>query len=351
MLWGSRSLHWQQLPTLYPPTGIRGIYRADPQAFIVEEDLGVAPSGTGEHWWLWIEKIGLTTEEVIHRLANTWGIKPALFGYAGKKDRLAVARQWISCPADARPEIGGLGVGLEILAAHRDAQKIRVGQLHGNRFQIRVDAVMGIEELADRLRLITTSGIPNYFGPQRFGREGQTLERVRQLSNRDPEGRRRLRHNQSMLASAARGAGFNAVLAEHLEQGTFDHVQRGAVLQVSGDLREQVVCSESLSDWSARTAQGEAVLTGPLFGRRCLARHAVFAMEQGIQGADPLGRWLLGIFPHEKRRALRVWPQQLEWQEMNGVLTLTFTLPKGSFATSVLKEIGAIGIDDACLDQ
>ena len=70
-----------------------------------------------------------------------------------------------------------------------------------------------------------------------------------------------------------------------------------------------------------------------------------------FRGADPLGRWLLGIFPHEKRRAMRVWPQQLEWQEMNGVLTLTFTLPKGSFATSVLKEIGAIGIDDACLDQ
>ncbi|MGA1206322.1 MAG: tRNA pseudouridine(13) synthase TruD [Litorivicinaceae bacterium] len=351
MLWGQRPIDWHQLPALYPPTQIQGIYRADPQAFIVEEDLGVEPSGSGEHWWLWIEKIGLTTEEVIHRLSNTWGIKPALFGYAGKKDRLAVARQWISCPIEAKPQLGGVGVGLEILAIHRDAQKIRVGQLHGNRFQIRIDAITGLEALPERLALITRSGIPNYFGPQRFGREGQTLERVRQLSQRDPEGRRRLRHNQSMLASAARGAGFNAIVAEHLDQGTLDTVQRGAVLQLPGDLREQVVCQETLLEWSARVEAREAVLTGALFGRRCLSRHAVFAMEQGIQDADPLGRWLLGIFPYEKRRALRVWPSDLDWQVIDEALTLRFTLPKGSFATAVLKEIGAIGIDDACLDQ
>jgi len=351
MWWGSRDIGWGTLPSLYAPTGIQGIYRADPQAFIVEENLGVLPAGQGAHWWLWIEKIGLTTEEVIHRLASTWNLKPALFGYAGKKDRLAVARQWISCPEEARPALGSMGIGLEILEIHRDPQKIRVGQLHGNWFQIRVDAVTGGDQLASRLADIVRDGIPNYFGPQRFGREGQTLERVRQLSHRDPEGRRRLRHNQSMLASAARGAGFNAVLATHVELGTLDRVERGSVLQIPDDPRDQVVCSESLPTWTDRVAAGDAAVTGPMFGRRCLARHAVFAMEQGIQEADPLGRWLLGIFPHEKRRPLRVWPTDLDWSLEHGTLTLRFQLPKGSFATALLKEIGAIGIDDACLDQ
>lgn len=151
---------------------IPGRIREVPGDFEVEEIPLYPPSGTGEHLMVLIEKRGLTTRAAISALARRFRVAERAIGCAGLKDRHAVTRQWLSLPGvDAEAARGMELPGLRILEAARHGNKLRTGHLRGNRFAITArgappDAAARAAPVLDRL---AREGLPNGFGPQRFG--------------------------------------------------------------------------------------------------------------------------------------------------------------------------------------
>src|SRR5262245_63809900 len=158
--------------------GIGGRIKAAPEDFEVEELPAYAPSGQGEFLYLWVEKRAMGAEYFVRQVARRLDVPPADVGTAGLKDRHAVTRQMVSLPARAEPNLPRLdGVGIRLLSVSRHTNKLKPGHLHGNRFSILIrepvpDAAPHLPALVERLR---ASGLPNFYGPQRFGRDGETL--------------------------------------------------------------------------------------------------------------------------------------------------------------------------------
>lgn len=162
------------------------VFRATPEDFEVEELALLEPSGAGEHLWLWIEKRGITTDEALARLARALGLPRSALGAAGRKDRHAIARQWISAEGAGGASARALalqGESLRVLRAERHERKLRTGALRGNRFRLRLRGLAP----SDRPRLervlaeLLRRGLPNYYGAQRFGLDGRGAELGRML--------------------------------------------------------------------------------------------------------------------------------------------------------------------------
>ena len=160
-------------------------FKARPEDFLVEEILGFEPSGEGEHCCLWIEKTDRNSNDVASYLAERLGIRKRLVSHCGLKDRHAVTRQWFSIhlPGQASPVAADLECeGLRVLAISRNARKLRRGSHDGNRFTIRLRGCgFTFAAASARWQQILARGVPNYFGPQRFGRNGDNLRQARRL--------------------------------------------------------------------------------------------------------------------------------------------------------------------------
>ncbi|MDX1606890.1 MAG: tRNA pseudouridine(13) synthase TruD, partial [Candidatus Competibacterales bacterium] len=180
------------LPRALGDPPVRGRYRVEPEDFQVHEQLGFAPSGAGEHVLLRVVKRDLDTERVARALARHAGVRASAVGYAGLKDRRAVAEQWFSVqlPGREAPDWDGLELpGVEVLEQHRHDRKLRRGALAGNRFRLVLRSLEGDPgELQQRWQRILSRGVPNYFGPQRFGRDGANLDRALALFARERRG-------------------------------------------------------------------------------------------------------------------------------------------------------------------
>jgi hypothetical protein len=187
--------------------------KATPEDFVVEEVPLYSPSGAGDHTWVEVEKRLRTTEEVAAELARAAGTDAGRVGWAGRKDREAVARQWLSVPGLPAAQAARLeGDGWRVLRAAAHGERLRAGELAGNRFRLVVREVgaaaasLAAVRLADLLR----HGMPNYFGDQRFGDDGANVERgARLLRGEAIDGGRR---RQRLYLSALQSAVFNEVL-------------------------------------------------------------------------------------------------------------------------------------------
>lgn len=318
--------------------------REQPEDFFVDEDLGFEPEGEGEHLFLRVEKRGANTAFVAAELARWAGVAPVAVGYAGLKDRHALTRQTFSVQLPGRRAPDGWPEHPEyrVLSAARHRRKLPRGALAGNHFALRLRAVRGDREAIDhRLQQIATRGVPNAFGAQRFGRDGDNLERARALF----AGRRMRREQASMLVSAARSAAFNAVLAARVRDGCWDEAVAGEVFMLAGNrsVFGPQPLDESLRE---RCRDGDISPTGPLWGRGELRSSG---RSRGYDlGAAALGPWLVeglekaGL--RQERRALRVVPRALAWEWLDQDvpdLILRFGLPPGSYATVLLAELGA----------
>ena len=150
-----------------------GVIRSCPEDFVVEEIPRINPEGEGSHLWLWVEKRAANTDWVARELAKVAGCPHRDVGYAGLKDRHAVTRQWFSVPAsdDTEQRFANTTIeGVNVLECRRHTRKLKRGTLDGNRFQLVIRQLQGgVEQTGQRLKDIRTSGVPNYFGPQRFG--------------------------------------------------------------------------------------------------------------------------------------------------------------------------------------
>lgn len=314
-------------PSAYPASGASATLKQLNEDFIVTELPLQLPCGEGEHLWLDIEKNGANTAFVAQQLAEAAGVQERDVGYAGLKDRYAITRQWFSIYLPNGKEAKEKGPApdlnrlqhpeFQVLGQSRHVKKLRPGDLQGNRFRIMLREVSGDRDAIEaNLKAVASQGVPNYFGAQRFGFDGGNIEQGRAMLAR--EIRVRNPKKKGIYLSAVRSLIFNEVLALRIRQGLWGKTLPGDVMDASGRP------------------------TGPLWGRGRLsttdqaqalelsvaARHASLCDGMEHAGLD------------QDRRALVACPADMSWQWLQAdQLLLTFSLPAGNYATSVLNEI------------
>jgi tRNA pseudouridine13 synthase len=332
---------------------ISGVLRAQPADFRVDEVLGFEPSGAGEHAFLLIEKEGANTEWVARQLAIAADVAPMVVGFAGLKDRHAITRQTftVQLPGRIDPDWTSLTIpGVRVLAATRHNRKLKRGAHRGNRFRIRLRDVCGDRDAVEsRLATLRERGVPNYFGEQRFGRDGQNVALAHALFG----GRRMPRPQRSIALSAARSQLFNKVLAVRVAAANWDRALEGDVWMLAGT--HAIFGPEA---WNDELAQRLAALdihpTGPMWGRGELrSTAATQALERAtIEEEAALARGLEQAGLEQERRALRLAVGDLAhtW-EADDVLVTEFTLGSGAFATTVLRELCDWHADEAQYGQ
>ena len=334
------------LPRAHGAAVLSAAIRTAPEDFFVEEIDAFAASGEGEHLLLSVEKRGMNTAYAAKLLAQWAGVGEMAVGYAGLKDRHAVTRQRFSVhlPRRQAPAPGALEAeGLRVLGHAWHARKLPRGALAGNRFRLVLRAVAGDRDaIQARLRDIAATGVPNYFGEQRFGRDGANLDNAIAMF----AGRRVARAQRTHLLSAARSELFNRVLAARVRDGSWNRGLEGEVWLLDGS--RSVFGPEPWSQALAeRLARFDIHPGAPLWGRgelrstgaarqveeAALADGQALALRAGLESA--------GL--RQERRATRLRPAGLAWEWLgDDVLLLAFELPPGAYATTVLGALGAI---------
>lgn len=331
------------VPTAHGSPPARGRLRATPEDFVVDEVLGFEPDGTGGHLLLVIEKRGANTGWVASQLARLARVPVRDVGASGQKDRNAVTTQAFTVPWPLQAPIESClafaGEGWRVLAATRHGRKLRTGSHRANRFALRVRQIEGDRDaLVARLQVIRERGVPGYFGPQRFGRDGGNLARARAwAAGGDPP---RERSARAFALSAARSALFNAVLAERVHRRDWDRLLPGEAVQLDGRrsfFRAEVVDAALRQRCEAMDVHP----SGPLWGRgQSPAQGEAGAVESAVVSAETqLCALLEGAGLEHERRALRLPVRELRWSFEEADLSLQFELPRGAFATAVLHEI------------
>jgi tRNA pseudouridine13 synthase len=338
--------------------GTGGVLRTTDDDFAVDEELPYAPSGDGDHVFVRIEKRGLTTVDAARLLARALGVRDRDIGIAGMKDRRAVTRQWLSLPPPVTPEQALAAAAtppgdaaLRVLEAHRHAHKLRTGHVRANRFVLRIRGASA--GAAERARAILAAlseppGAPNWYGEQRFGRDGDNAARGMALvTGARPLGRdRRL---DRLMVSALQSQLFNDWLTARLTDGLYRSVVAGDVLHKRGG--GMFVCEDAATD-QARLLAGELVVTGPMFGDRMRwpadgsPAHAREAEILTRAGLAPDGFATVRALAEGTRRDAAIEVRDAAVVTPNGsdggdgqTVEIAFTLPGGGYATAVMREV------------
>lgn len=333
------------LPCAHGGPAGRAQLRAAPEDFLVQEWLGWDADGAGDHLLLKVRKRGANTLWVAKQLARLGKIDPRDVGFAGLKDRDAVAEQSFTVPARSaigEAWVGVSGEGFEVVGCARQRRKLKRGALKGNDFTITLRAFSGDPELLEqRLQAIAVAGVPNYFGPQRFGRDGGNLRTALAwfadgVAPTD-------RWQRGFALSAARAAIFNAVVARRVGDRTWNKLLPGEIVNLdgSGSVFVADLIDGALEE---RCAQLDIHPTGPMWGSASSRPLPALEAEVGARH-EVLARGLSDARLEPERRALRTRVDCLEWQIEGEVVQLRFRLFRGAFATAVLHELVENGWD------
>lgn len=334
------------LPFLHGGPLGRARFKTQPEDFVVEELLGFEPSGEGEHCLLWVEKRDLDSNAAAARLADALGLRRRLVSHCGLKDRHAVTRQWFSLhmPGQDSPEPAVLeSEGLRVLRITRNTRKLRRGIHAGNRFTIRLREPDFDATLAEqRWQAIAKQGVPNFFGAQRFGNEGRNVEKAMAMFRGEfTPGDRLLR---GLLLSAARSHLFNAVVAGRMARGNLDRPLAGEVFGFA-DNGTILLPGNQRGDEVARFEQGIVELTAPLWGIGELQSvNEVRELETALLAGFPeLTAGLEACGLRQERRVMRLRPLHPVFAALeNGDFQFQFDLPKGTYATTLLRELAIL---------
>jgi tRNA pseudouridine13 synthase len=334
-----------------PGTG--GAIGSDPEDFVVDEVPLYPFSGEGEHLLVRIRKRVMTTRDAVQALARATGVPVSEIGTAGMKDKWAVTTQWVSLPARraGSPEQWALPDGLTVVEATRHGNKLRTGHARGNHFRIRV---VGADAEAEPrahaiLQKLRGSGLPNYFGAQRFGHRGDNVAQALEWLSGDGRGSRgdpsrSGRFEKKLLSSVLQAEVFNRYLALRLEAG-LERPFPGEVVRLSTSSAVFVVedPEKELSRWTSR----DIVPTGPMIGpkmRDALGHpHELERAAVAAAGIDSSRERALGRFADGTRRDAVVWIPDVRVTpqgpgEKPGTFVLEFFLPSGSYATQLVRE-------------
>jgi len=318
-----------------------GLIRQTAEDFIVNEIQSFELSGEGEHAFLQIEKCNENTDYVMRQLARLSGVRQRDVSCAGLKDRHARTTQWFSVwlPGKADPDWTELNSEtLKVLQVTRHTRKLKRGALAGNEFILRVREWRGDKDLLEQqLEQIKSQGVPNYFGEQRFGREGGNIQRALSLFS----GEKVARNLRGLYLSAARSYLFNEILSQRVQNGTWNKLLAGDVLMLN-NTHSFFQADKADTSLDARVAELDVHPTAALWGRGLLESSDDMAvLEQGIADKySDIAQGLLKFGLEQDRRSMRSQVKELQWQFISeDCLELRFSLASGSYATSVLREI------------
>lgn len=332
------SLDW---PRVYGKPESTASFKLVPEDFQVNEFFAGEFSGEGEHIVLKIEKRGLTTEEVVKSLARLVNKPVKLISYAGLKDRQALVTQWLSihAPGETIEGVDKLEApGWRVLECTRHNKKIRPGFLTGNHFVMKLREISNEEDLVARIEQIKATGVPNYFGEQRFGREGGNLIKAEELL---VQGRKvKDRFLKGMYYSAARSWLYNLILSKRVNELTWNVPLAGDVLQLSGS-HSIFVIDEVDDEVLRRVKENDLSPASPLPGKgKNMVKGEMLQMINEVY--DDWLPWLAGLEKEgleEAWRANILHVEQFEYMIKDKVAELSFTLPAGAYATVVLREL------------
>ena len=318
------------------------LIRSCPEDFVVSEQLGFEPSGDGEHVFLHLQKRKLNTMDLLQRVSALSGVAPRDIGISGLKDRNAVTRQWFSVGMAGRSEPDWQALAspgdVQVLAVGRHLRKLRRGVHKANRFTLVLRELRGDRAaLEQRLQLLRDEGVPNYFGEQRFGRGGSTLEQARRWM---PGGRRISRTKRSLYLSALRSYLFNTLLAARVVAGDWNRVASGDVCILQGT-RSQFTCAQADEEIRDRAGFGDIHPGLPLWGRGASTAGPERATQQAASLADyaDICEFLEGAGLDLSWRPARMLADDFCWQFCDdGRLQLDFALGAGCYATALLAE-------------
>jgi tRNA pseudouridine13 synthase len=318
-----------------------GKIRRVPEDFRVDEVPAYPPAGHGGHLFVQFEKQSLTTREAVARLAKSLGVNARDAGVAGQKDKHAITTQWASFERVAPEAALGLALpNIRVLAAVPHPHKLRTGHVRANRFVLLIRETEAIDAAREVLAQLETDGVPNYYGDQRFGIGERNVTRAYAMvrgETRPP----RDHFERRLLMSSLQSALFNTWLAERVSDGLYAQPILGDLLrkEASGG----IFINEDNEEAARRMLAWEISATGPMFGSEMARpRDAADLREQSV--FERSGLTLEMLANHAKlgsgtRRAARVRIMQCELQREDEGLRISFELPAGAYATSVLREI------------
>ena len=325
--------------------GIGGRIKKYPEDFIVDEIPAYQPEGEGEHLFVHMTKKGITTRTVQKNLARLFQIKDQDVNFAGLKDKQAITSQYFSIwlKNNEDPNLvyqleDILPVKINKWEFHR--KKIKQGHLKANAFNIKITGVNGSpEEMMDKIQhikdIIHHKGVPNFFGHQRFGIHGDNAQKGYEILT----GKRKIKNKgiSRFLLSACQSYLFNYYMVNRIHEGFYDKVLLGDIAK-KYDTGGIFVIDHAASEQS-RFDQKAIGYTGPIFGRKMKPAEDLAAKQEEKTLQD--NHLSTSTFQSTKltgtRRMGIIIPSIKAEQEDNGV-RLQFTLPKGAFATIVLRE-------------
>lgn len=319
------------LAYLHGKPALNGCIRQVPEHFIVNEVLGFTPSGEGEHYLFRVRKRDGNTQDVAQALAKVLGVHPKLVSWSGLKDKRAVTTQWLGVHAPNRldvclPELNETLRQATVLECTQHNKKLRIGSHQANAFELTVTNLMGdVHTLHERLDAIEKKGVPNYFGEQRFGRAEKNLQLADQLLF---QGQRLSRQKKSLALSSARSFIFNQRVSGMVQDGSFTQPEVGHRLMLEGS--HSVFSVDDVQSACQRLQTGDVHPVQCLLGQGSDALNHQ-AVQQALEKQGVKNQW----------RAARVIPKKMGWEVDNEArqLTVQFELPRGAYATSVLREL------------
>ncbi|MGI1677745.1 MAG: tRNA pseudouridine(13) synthase TruD [Cellvibrionaceae bacterium] len=298
--------------------------RVEIDDFIVHEELGFSPSNEGEHIYIQIKKRNQNTQWIAKEIAKFIGVTPRDVGYCGLKDRFAETTQWFSIydPKKAVLNWSEFSIeGVNILQTARHTFKLKPGMHEVNKFLIRLREIICDDHLKDRLEKIK-NGVPNYFGEQRFGIDGNNLPQAESLLiRRQSIKNKKLR---GLIISAARSYLFNTVLSERVSNANWLFSLKG---------------------------EPESFPTAPMWGRgRPLSSETALKFESSaLKNLSDLANGLEHVGLNQERRPLISVPYDFQYEieknendKLEENLVVHFSLLPGQYATSVLREIAQV---------
>ena len=330
----------QQLSYLYGQPKSEGQLRTEYADFKVFELLPFAPSGEGEHLFIHVRKTGTNTVYVARQLAKYFGVKDALVGYAGLKDRFAVTEQWfgVHLPGKTVYDLSDCKIdGVEILSYKRHSKKLKTGALLGNRFELILRNTTDVDDIEKRWQAVAAGGVPNYFGEQRFGFEGGNIERAKSLFSGTKVKDKKKR---SIYLSAARSLLFNDIVNHRVENGQFDKLTEGDVCMLAGT--QSVFCVDEVDETlKNRYTDKDIDLTAPMWGAgELMSQSVVQELELSLKDKYPeLCAGLAKFGLKQERRRMRLNIEQATLELIPNGVKISFVLPSGAYATTVLREI------------
>lgn len=329
-----------------------------PSDFIVHENMHITLDQTGEHLWLQIQKTNLNTQFVVRLLAQWANIAPKDVGYSGLKDRHAQTCQWFSLrlPNKISPEMSFEQFAQDklnddeqicVLQSVWHGRKLNRGTHKSNQFIITLRQIDGdVGKIDDTLQQIKTNGVPNYFGEQRFGNDASNIAKTQEFFAKIcQKGRyfanKKFAERDGLWISTARSVLFNQMLSVRVSQENWHTALSGDVFNLDGT--GAIFIDDGDEQLAKRLQTGDIHPTAPLFGigepKTTSQAHQLYQaiLEQPDNAIFVAGLNL--VKANLAYRPLRLMVRDLAWQFDNQTLTLSFSLPKGSFATVVLSAL------------